>query len=63
MAQKLELVREAKLHKLLPGVKKNDPLEASGVALLDQETALVIFDNLNLVARIDLSLKPVKRNR
>ena len=63
MTPKLELVREVKLYKLLPGRKKSDRLEASGVALLDDKTALVIFDNLNLIARIDLSLKPAKRNR
>jgi hypothetical protein len=63
MTKKLELVREEKLYKLLPGRKKSDKLEASGVALLDKKTALVIFDNLNLIARIDLSLKPAKCNR
>jgi hypothetical protein len=38
-------------------------LEASGVALVDERTALVIFDNLNQVARIDLSLKRRRSNR
>jgi len=63
MVKKLELIREEKLYRLTPGKKKSDRLEASGVALLDEETVLVIFDSLNLIARIDLSLKPVKRNR
>jgi hypothetical protein len=57
MSRKLELVREEKLHRLVPGRKEGSRLEASGVALLDDATALVIFDNLNQVARIDLSLK------
>jgi hypothetical protein len=60
---KLELVREQKLHRLLPGRKKSSPLEASGVALLDPDTALVVFDNLNLVAQVDLSLEPREGNR
>jgi len=63
MVKKLELIREEKLYRLFPGKKKSSRLEASGVALLDEETALVIFDNLNLVARIDLSLEPSKKNR
>lgn len=62
MAEKLQLVREEKLHRLLPGKKKSDRLEASGVALLDDETALVVFDNLNLIARVDLSLEESERN-
>lgn len=63
MIQKLELIREEKLYRLIPGKKKSSRLEASGIALLDEETALVIFDSLNLVARIDLSLKSKKRNK
>ncbi len=63
MPAKLELVREQKLYKLLPGKKKSDRLEASGVALVDDSTALVIFDSLNLIARVDLSLEPSKSNR
>lgn len=63
MVQKLELIREEKLYRLLPGKKKSDRLEASGVALLDEESALVIFDSLNLIARIDLSFKHGKKNR
>jgi hypothetical protein len=42
---------------LLPGRTKHNRLEASGVALIDDNTALVVFDNLNQVARIHLSLK------
>ena len=57
MSRKLELVREEKLFRLLPGKTERSRLEASGVALLDDKTALVVFDNLNQVARIDLSLK------
>jgi hypothetical protein len=57
MSQKLELVREEKLFRLIPGRSENSRLEASGVALLDDTTALVVFDNLNQVARVDLSLK------
>jgi hypothetical protein len=57
MSRRLELVREAKLFRLLPGKKKSSRLEASGVALVDDNTALIAFDNLNQIARIDLSLK------
>lgn len=63
MTDKLELVRERKLDELVPGKKKGDRLEASGVALVDDSTAAVIFDNLNEVARIDLSLEPHENNR
>ena len=62
MAKKLELIREEKLFRLLPGRKKSSRLEASGVALSDESTALVVFDNLNWVARIDLSLEESHRN-
>lgn len=57
MSRKLELIREKKLFRLLPGRTKHSRLEASGVALVDETTALVVFDNLNQVARINLSLK------
>jgi hypothetical protein len=57
MIRKLELIREEKLFRLLPGRTKRSQLEASGVALVDDKTALVVFDNLNQVARIDLSLR------
>lgn len=57
MTRKLELVREEKLFRLLPGRTESSRLEASGVALVDDTTALVVFDNLNQVARIDLSFK------
>ena len=63
MAKKLELVREVKLYRLVPGKKKSDRLEASGVALSDDDTALVIFDSLNEIARVDLSLEPSDRNQ
>lgn len=61
--KKLELVREEKLYRLLPGKKKKDDLEASGVALLGDTDALVVFDNLNQIAQIDLSLQPHPDNR
>jgi hypothetical protein len=57
MTHRLELVREEKLFRLLPGRTESSRLEASGIALVDDKTALVVFDNLNQVARIDLSLK------
>src|SRR5262245_47233430 len=63
MSGKLELVREEKLFRLLPGRRESSRLEASGVALVDDKTALVVFDNLNQVARIDLSLKRRASNR
>jgi hypothetical protein len=63
MSRKLELVREEKLFRLLPGRKESSRLEASGIALVDDTTALVVFDNLNQVARINLSLKRRASNR
>ena len=62
MSRRLELIREEKLFRLLPGRTKHSRLEASGVALVNDTTALVVFDNLNQVARIDLSLKRHVRN-
>jgi len=62
MSRKLELVRESKLYRLLLRKNESSRLEASGVALLDDNTALVIFDNLNQIARIDLSLKRRRSN-
>lgn len=61
--RKLELIREEKLFRLIPGRTRKSRLEASGVALVDDHTALVVFDNLNQVARIDLSLEGADRNR
>jgi len=63
MSARLELIREEKLFRLLPGRRVSSRLEASGVALVDDKTALVVFDNLNQVARIDLSLKRRASNR
>ena len=60
--KKLELMREEKLFRLLPGRSKASRLEASGVALLDESTALVVFDSLNHIARVDVSLKRSRRN-
>jgi len=62
VSRRLELVREQKLYRLLPGRRKSSRLEASGVALADDRTTLVVFDNLNYVARIDLSLRRRDRN-
>src|SRR5262245_11756101 len=62
MNRRLELVREQKLYRLLPRGRRSHRLEASGGALVDDRTALVVFDNLNQVARIDLSLKRRDRN-
>ena len=63
MSQRLKLVSEEKLFRLLPDRDESSRLEASGIALVDDTTALVVFDNLNRVARIDLSLKLRKTNR
>lgn len=63
MHRKLELVREEKLYRLIPGLKKRARLEASGVAVVDATIALVVFDNRHQVARIDLSLEPRRVNR
>ena len=60
---KLELVREEKLYRLIPGRNERSRLEASGVALYDDSMALVIFDNLNWVAAIDLSFKNQHGNK
>lgn len=62
MKAKLQLIREEKLYKLLPGRKKKSPLEASGVAVVD-DYAYVIFDSLNLVGKLDPSLKSSQSNR
>ncbi|UCH49844.1 MAG: hypothetical protein JSU95_08815 [Betaproteobacteria bacterium] len=62
MKAKLELVREQKLYKLLPGRKKKSPLEASGVTVLNGN-AYVIFDSLNLVGKVNPSLKSGRSNR
>jgi hypothetical protein len=59
---KLELVREEKLYRLIPGRGKKSRLEASGVALIGTSTALVVFDNLNQIASVALSLKCSRRN-
>ena len=60
--KKLELIREEKLFRLIPGRTEDSRLEASGVALLDDSTAFVAFDNLNQIAQVDVSLKYSKRN-
>ena len=60
--KKLELIREEKLFRLIPGRTKNSRLEASGVALVNRSTALVVFDSLNQIARIEVSLKRSRPN-
>ena len=60
--KRLELIREEKLFRLIPGRTKKSRLEASGVALVNDSMALVVFDNLNQIARIDVSLKPSRHN-
>jgi hypothetical protein len=59
---KLELVREEKIYRLIPGRDRTSRLEASGVALAGPSTALVVFDNLNQIASIDVSLRRSRRN-
>jgi len=59
---KLELIREEKLFRLIPGRTRKSRLEASGVAVVDDSTVFVVFDNLNQIARIDVSLKRSRRN-
>jgi hypothetical protein len=63
MTQELELLREKKLFRLLPGTTEETRLEASGVAVAGNSSVFVCFDNFNQVARIDISLKPGNRNR
>ena len=60
--KKLELIREEKLFRLIPGRTKNSRLEASGIALVNDSTAFIVFDNLNQIARVDVSLKRSRRN-
>jgi len=62
MNDKLKLVGESKVHRLLNGRTRKDDLEASGVFVLDESTCYVIFDNLNQVAKIDTSLKAETAN-
>ena len=62
MKPKLEMVREEKLYKLLPGRKKKSPLEASGVTIVNGD-AYIIFDSLNQVGKVDPALKSGKTNR
>jgi hypothetical protein len=59
---KLELIREEKLYRLIPGRTKTSRLEASGIALTGTSTALVVFDNLNQIASVDVSLKGSPHN-
>ena len=57
----LELIRESKLHALLPGSAQNSHLEASGV-VAQASHFLIIFDNLGQVARIAASCLPSDGN-
>lgn len=61
-SRKFELIREEKLHKLLPGKNPRGRLEASGVYAINESTCYVIFDNLNEVAILDTSLKSKGQN-
>lgn len=60
--KRLELIREEKLFRLIPGRSKKSRLEASGVALSGESTAIVAFDNLNQIASVEISLKRSRRN-
>jgi hypothetical protein len=60
--KRLEVIREEKLFRLIPGRTRESRLEASGVALIDDSTAFVAFDNLSQIARVDVSLKRSRRN-
>jgi hypothetical protein len=44
MSRKLELVREEKLFRLLPGRKESSRLEASEIALVDDTTGVARHD-------------------
>jgi hypothetical protein len=59
--QSLELIRESKLHALLPGEHKTGKLEASGV-VAQAGHFLIVFDNLGQVARITASCLPSHGN-
>lgn len=58
----LELVRETKLHTLLPWSDPDDPLEASGVIVQDGRF-IIIFDNLAQAASITTSCTFTDENR
>lgn len=58
----LELVRETKLHTVLPGSGPNDALEASGIIVQD-DRFIVIFDNLSQAASIATSCTVSDDNR
>src|SRR5215208_4827841 len=59
--QTLELIREIKLHALLPECSANRRLEASGVVAQDSHF-IIIFDNLGQVARVAASCLPSDGN-
>ncbi len=60
--KKLELIREEKLFRIIPGRSKTSRLEASGVTLVNESTAFVVFDNLNQIASVDVSLSRSRPN-
>jgi hypothetical protein len=53
----LVLLRQSKLHHLLPGCTKHTRLEASGVTAKDDQL-FVIFDNLGKIARVEQTIAP-----
>jgi uncharacterized protein YjiK len=55
--ESLALVRQTKLHLLLPGCSKRTRLEASGV-IRQGDRLFVVFDNLGRIAHLDLSVSP-----
>jgi hypothetical protein len=59
--QTLKLIRETKLHALLPECSANRRLEASGVVAQDSHF-IIIFDNLGQVARVAASCLPSDGN-
>jgi len=59
--QTLELIRESKLHALIPECSANRRLEASGVVAQDSHF-IIIFDNLGQVARVAASCLPSDGN-
>jgi hypothetical protein len=60
---RLRLERESKLYRLLPGMNEEDRLEASGVLALEGGSCCVVFDNLNRVAWLDISLEGPAENQ
>src|SRR5688572_32426480 len=59
--KKLELVREAKLFRLIPGRTRKSRLEASGIARSEEHTS-ELQSQSNLVCRLLLEKKKKKNN-